>query len=399
MSPSQRDIRYAALRDARNHRETTHRQRSRPLIDGPAAARIIRYHQGKRQQLVNWASNDYLGLISEITVRNRATRYLRRFGPGSGAARLLAGGLRCHHQFEQRLAHFVCQEDALITTSGYQANLAAMTSLADHRDDVLLLDRLAHASSYDGAALAKGTLARFRHNDVSDLAQQLAKYVDARRRVVVVESIYSMDGDVAPLREIADLCHQYDAWLVVDEAHALGVYGPGGRGMCAEVGITPDLIVGTSSKTLSSTGGWLAGPTEVIDHIVNHARSFIFSTAPTPASVGAALGSLDWLRKHSDAGNMLRARSHDMRSALREQGWNTSEGDSPIIPVIIGSEEAVLRLSHQLAERGHYAPPIRPPTVPADTCRLRISVTLGHREVDVRRFIQTMADLYESNNS
>ena len=396
--------RYQDLAQARQDRQTNARQRQRPIIDGPAGPRLVRYHQGKRQQLVNWASNDYLGLLSEITVRNSATKHVRRFGSGSGAARLLAGGLRCHHQLEQRLAHIVGQSDALLTTSGYQANLAALTCLADHRDDVIVMDRLAHASSYDGARLAAGSLVRWAHNDLDDLADKLSKHQSARRRIVVVESVYSMDGDLAPLAEIAEITAQHDAWLVVDEAHAFGVYGPGGAGACAVAGVTPDLIVGTCSKSLASTGGWLAGPEVVIDHIVNHARSFIFSTAPTPAAVGAAIGSLNWLKRHPEAGSMMQQRSvalrHSLQHMLQQYGWQVPDGTSPIIPIIVGSDHTALRLSEQLAQHGHYAPAIRPPTVPPGTSRLRLSLNLAHRPVDERRLITALeACISEMMNS
>ncbi len=367
------------------------RLRTRPVIDSPCGRVIqLRTDEG-RKKLVNWASNDYLGCANRLPVKNAASRALRRFGAGAGAARLLSGGLAVHRQFEQRLARWLGTEEALLTTTGFQANLAAVVCLMADPEDVVILDRLCHASTYDGARLATGTLLRFRHNDVTDLARQLERTAGARRRVVCVESVYSMDGDAAPLAEIAALCRDQGALLVVDEAHALGVFGPGGRGLCAELGVVPDLRIGTCSKTFGSQGGFLAGDRELIELAVNRGRAFIFSTAPVPAAVGAALGALDLLTAHPQWPAELVAHAIALRTALATQGWEIPAGRSPIIPLVVGSEAAALALAARLRARGHHAPPIRPPTVPEGSCRLRLTLTLAHTEADRRHLVAALA--------
>ncbi len=367
------------------------RLRQRPLIDSPDGRVIHLRVDGVRHKLVNWASNDYLGCANRRVVKNAASRELQRFGAGAGAARLLAGGLAVHRRLEQRLAHWLGTQDALVTTTGFQANLAAVVSLCSDPEDVVILDRLCHASTYDGARLATGTLVRFRHNDVEDLAKQLERTTGARRRIVCVESVYSMDGDEAPLAEILALCQERGALLVVDEAHALGVLGPHGRGRCAELGITPDLLVGTCSKSLGSQGGFLAGDSELIELAVNRGRSFIYSTAPVPAAMGAALGAIDLIKANPGWGADLTARAVALRNAIASAGWQVMPGRSPIIPLMVGSDSAALALAGRLRELGHHAPAIRPPTVPEGACRLRLTLTLAHTEADRRRLVQALA--------
>lgn len=368
-------------------------RRVRPLIESPDGRVIALRTDHGRQKLVNWASNDYLGMTGEIRVANEARRCLRSWGAGAGAARLLAGGLAVHRRLERRLATFLGTQDVLLTGTGYQANLAALTTLASDPEHVLILDRLCHASTYDGAKLAAGTFLRFRHNDLDDLDTALRRTVGAPRRIVCVESVYSMDGDEAPLAAILERCRTHGALLVVDEAHALGVFGPGGRGRCAELGIVPDLIVGTCSKSLGSQGGFLAGDSDLIELAVNRARPFIFSTAPAPAIVGAALGALDLLADKPHLPGELLTLAATLREGLTAQGWNVPAGRSPIVPVIVGDEAAALDLAARLRVLGHHAPAIRPPTVPPGSCRLRLTVTAAHRPKDVRLLLAAFAGL------
>jgi len=367
------------------------RLRSRPVIDSSDDRVIILCTDGQRRKLHNWASNDYLGAANRLTVKNAAARALRTYGAGAGAARLLSGGLRCHRRLEERLAHWLGCEDALVTSSGFQANLATLVSLASGAEDVVILDRLCHASTYDGARLATGTLLRFTHNDLADLEKQLQRTSGAKRRVVCVESVYSMDGDEAPLVGIQELCRTHGAMLVVDEAHAIGVLGPEGRGLCAELGVVPDLLVGTCSKSLGSQGGFLAGDRDLIELVVNRGRSFIFSTAPVPAAMGAAVATLDLLRKQPGLPAELVGHAAAVRTALQAQGWNVPAGRSAIIPLVVGDEQATLALSSRLRAAGHFAPAIRPPTVPPGSCRLRLTVTLSHTASDRRRLVKALA--------
>ncbi len=340
---------------------------------------------------MNWGSNDYLGFSQRLTVRNGAFRALRRYGAGAGAARLLAGGLRIHRQVEERLARFLGTEDALLTTTGYQANAALLVALADDPDDVIILDRRAHASTYDGARLANGTLMRFGHNDVVDLDRVLARAPSARRRLVCVESVYSMDGDAAPLAAIAEVCSRHGAWLIVDEAHAVGVHGPHGRGGCAAAGVVPVARVLTGSKALGAQGGLIAGSKAMVETVVNRGRAFIFTTAPVPAVCGAVHAALGELMDHPELPVQLEAQAVALRQALAAQGWEVPAGTSPIVPLIVGSEAAAVGLSRHLRAAGHYAPAIRPPTVPEGSCRVRLNLTLSHRPADVRRLLAATA--------
>ena len=390
--PTHADMR-ACLRTELAELSAQGRLRVRPVIDSPDGRVIQLRMEGGRRKLVNWASNDYLGCANLRAVKNAASRELRRFGAGAGAARLLSGGLAVHRRFEQRLAQWLGAADALLTTSGFQANLAAMVTLAGNPEDVIILDRACHASTYDGARLSAGTLLRFRHNDVEDLARQFERTTGARRRIVCVESVYSMDGDEAPLAAINALCREHGALLVVDEAHAIGVCGPGGRGLCAEVGVVPDVLVGTCSKSLGAQGGFLVGDSEIIELAVNRGRSFIYSTAPVPAAVGAALGGLEQLQANPQWPADLCATAVALRASLRAVGWQVTPGRSPIIPVIVGDETAALALAASLRDLGHHAPAIRPPTVPEGGCRLRLTLTRAHTEADCRRLVAAMKSL------
>ena len=369
------------------------RLRSRPVIEGGNDRRIILAEGGRRRSLINWASNDYLGNAQALTVRNAAAKAVRSIGAGAGSARLLSGGLRIHRRLEERLANWLGCEAVLVTTSGFQGNLAVLATVASGRDDVVILDRLAHASLYDGARLGSATCQRFAHNDMDALRRRLESASAARRRVVVVESVYSMDGDEAPLADIAELCRAYDAVLMVDEAHALGVHGPGGRGLCAALGLRPDVVTATCSKALGSQGGIIAAAASVVELIVNRGRSFIFSTAAVPAAPAAAIAGLDRLRRDPTMGERLLARAAQLRAALQHQGWSVMAGDGPIIPLQIGDEQRTVALAAALRTRGHYAPAIRPPTVPPGSCRLRLTLTLAHGSSDWRRLLRALAEI------
>jgi 8-amino-7-oxononanoate synthase len=382
-----------SLREELASLTTAQRLRTRPVIDSTNGRVVVLRDGHVRRKLINWASNDYLAASCRRVVQNAATRAVRQFGAGAGASRLLAGGLMLHRQLEIRLSHWLGCEDALLTTTGFQANLAVLVSLAPNPEDVIILDRLCHASTYDGARLAGGTLLRFTHNDLGDLERQLLRSAGAPLRLVCVESVYSMDGDEAPLIAIQALCRAHGALLVVDEAHAIGVIGPGGRGLCAELGVAPDVRIGTCSKSLGSQGGFIAGDRELIELCVNRGRSFIFSTAPVPAAVGAAVATLNLLRTQPTLPDQLQLAAAELRGGLAAQGWQVPAGRSAIIPVTVGDEATVLALSQSLREAGHFAPAIRPPTVAAGACRLRLTVTLAHRPSDRRRLLLAMQRL------
>lgn len=395
MSADDRDIEQQ-LRAELDELAACDQLRRRSVIDGPDGRQISLCsgaNAGKREKLLNWAGNDYQGLAQDRRVKNAAARALRSYGAGAAASRLLSGGLRCHRRLEQRLATWLGSDECVVTTTGYQANLAILCALASSTEDAVIVDRLAHASTYDGIRLSAASMLRFAHNDLQDLERKLRLAEASRRRIVCVESIYSMDGDEAPLQDIAALCQQYHAALVVDEDHALGVVGPQGAGLCAEQGVRPTAIVGTCSKGLGAQGGFIAGSAAVVEQVVNRGRSFIFSTAPVPAAMGAAVAALDVLRSEPARPQQLQERSQAMRHTLIAQGWQVAPGRSPIIPVVVGEATAALHLAQALRERGHHAPAIRPPTVPAGTARLRLLPTMAHRDTDIRRLCEAMAAL------
>jgi 8-amino-7-oxononanoate synthase len=396
--PPTLDAMRQALRDELDALVTSGRLRQRPVIDSPDDRVIVLSQDGQRKKLINWASNDYLAAANHRQVKNAASRALRTYGAGAGAARLLAGGLRCHRRLEERLSTWLGCEETLVTSTGFQANLAVLVALASGAEDVVILDRLCHASTYDGARLAAGTLLRFAHNDVADLEKQLIRTQGAPRRIVCVESVYSMDGDEAPVAAIRALCDKYGAFMLVDEAHALGVFGPGGRGLCAELNVVPDIIIGTCSKSLGAQGGFISGGRAMVETVVNRGRSFIFSTAPVPAAMGAAVATLDLLRKKPVLAEELTAKAIALRQALRTSGWQIPEGRSPIIPVLLGEEARALQVASQLRELGHFAPAIRPPTVPAGSCRLRLTVTLAHTDSDMKRLVKAMTQVFSATN-
>ncbi len=355
----------------------------RALRELPEAGGKIRI--GGRQFL-NFSSNDYLGLARHPAVIAAAESALRRWGAGSGSSRLVAGSLPCHADLERRLAADKGYPAALVFGSGFLANLGIVSALAG-RGDWVVADRLAHASLMDAAVLSRADLHRFPHNEPDTLDALLAKRPPGTRCLVVTESVFSMDGDLAPLREIAGIARRHGAMLLVDEAHATGVFGPAGAGRVRELGLEQDvtLSMGTLSKALGGYGGFVACSEPMRQWLVNRARSLIFSTSLPPAVIGSALGALDHLAEHPDLGRQLLDRATQFRERLRSAGLDTGNSASQIIPVIVGDNRKALALAQRLREQGVLAVAIRPPTVPAGTARLRLSVTLDHSPEDLER--------------
>ena len=336
------------------------------------------------RRLLNLASNDYLALASHPHVVAEARRALEAYGAGATASRLVCGHLPCHEELERRLAALKQCPAALVFASGFAANTGIVPALCG-RDDHVFADRLAHASLLDGIRLSGATLHRFRHNDAGHLDELLRKAPAKGRRLVVTESVFSMDGDLAPLADLADLADARGAMLMVDEAHATGVYGPGGAGRSVELGLQGRVTVsmGTLSKALGSAGGFAAGTEMLRDWLVNRSRSFIYSTGLPPAAAGAALGALDVLGREPEMGTELRRRATDFRKRLKDAGIDTGTGDSPIVPVPIGEPGRALALAARLEAAGILAIAIRPPTVPPGTARLRLSLSLAHAPEDL----------------
>ncbi|HUW55482.1 MAG TPA: 8-amino-7-oxononanoate synthase [Planctomycetota bacterium] len=343
------------------------------------------------REVVSFAGNDYLGLRRHPAVVSAAKAGIETYGAGAGASRLLAGTTPVHVELEAALARFTRRPRALVFPSGYQTNLGVLGALAGD-DDVLLLDRLCHASLFDAARLSKADRRVYPHLDPEGLEGLLRKHAGARRRFVVTEGVFSMDGDVAPLAEIVRLADRHDAWLILDDAHALGVLGETGRGTSEHLGVAlgeRTVCVATLSKALGSQGGFAAGPPEVIDLLVNRARSFIYTTGLSPGCASAALAALDLVTDPAPRRHLLEL-SRLARRTLRQTFPDVPEGVTPIIPVVVGEVEETLVLSSRLFEAGVFAPAIRPPTVPTGTARLRISLSTDHTPADVDRLAETL---------
>lgn len=325
------------------------------------------------------ASNNYLGLTHHPAVQKASMEAIALYGTGAGGARLTTGSHPLFAQLEQELAAFKETEAALVFNTGYMANTGIISALTNDCD-VIFSDELNHASIVDGCRLSRARVMVYRHNDMNHLSELLANTACQGKRLIVTDGVFSMDGDIAPLDRITDLAGRYSAIVIVDDAHATGVIGPGGKGTAAYFGLKQQVQVqiGTLSKALAAEGGFVAGSADLIDYLRNKARSFIFSTALSPATTAAALAALRELSFSPDRVERLGENAQYMRTRLRANGLNVPEGITPIIAVIAGREEHALKLADELKEQGIIVSAIRPPTVPAGTSRLRLTVAAGH---------------------
>lgn len=350
------------------------------------------------KEVLNFSSNDYLDLARHPHVMDRSREVLDQYGIGSTASRLVTGTLPIHEELEARLAKDKGYESALVFGSGYMANAGTIPVLAG-RDDLILADKLVHASMIDACKLSGARLVRFAHNDMAALEKRLEQNAKhSGRKLILTESVFSMDGDIAPLKEIASLAEKHGAMLMVDEAHSTGTFGPNGGGLIRELELEGSVTVsmGTMSKALAGYGGFVACSANLRKLLVNSARAFIYTTAPPPAVVGAALGALDVLETSPRLGSILQANADYFRSLLHEAGLDTLQSQSQIIPIVVGENEKAVAASHTLREQGIVAAAIRPPTVPAGSARLRVSITLAHLVDDLERaaklIIKTVKD-------
>lgn len=348
--------------------------------------------------LLDFSSNDYLGLRSHPMVLAALAASLGTGVWGAGASPVLSGYGNDQRDLEISLADFSGMESALVFSSGFAGNCGVIACLADSQD-LILSDQLNHASLIDGCRLSRATKLVYPHGDVGYIRDTLRQRRSQFQKVMLVtESIFSMDGDAAPLAELVDLAQRYDCGLVVDEAHAVGVYGAQGGGLLEELELQSHVLakLGTLSKALGGVGGYVAGQTKVIEYLVNRCRSYMFSTAPPGPALAAASSALQLLRGMSEQRVQLRAQASELRHALRQIGWNVPVGDSPIIPVVVGSEQRALWFSQQLRNVGIVVPAIRPPTVPDHTCRLRISLAAQHSAEDCQRLVAAACGLIEA---
>lgn len=336
---------------------------------------------------VDLSSNDYLDLARDPRIVQAFTRAAEREGVGSTGSRLLRGERDCFAAVERQFAAFKGTERALYFSSGYLANLGVLTGLTE-AGDVIFSDALNHASLIDAARLSRAERVVFAHNDVADLAARLAATACHGIRFVVVESVFSMDGDVAPLSELAALCRQHEAVLIVDEAHAVGVYGARGTGVIEEAGLesTACVSINTAGKALGVAGAFVAGPSLLVEYLVQRGRPFVFSTAPPPAVADAIAASLQLVAAEPERRSRVRGLAGRLREQLRAAGVRVPGGDSPIVPIHIGDNAQAVAIATRLQARGFDVRAIRPPSVPEGTARLRVSLNAGLDDAVIDRF-------------
>jgi 8-amino-7-oxononanoate synthase len=377
--------------------ESLKRRRSLRRLEA-GGSRQLR-HRGRT--LVNFSSNDYLGLSCHPRVKQAAQEAIAQYHAAAGSSRLICGNLAIHEQLEEELACFKGKEAALVFSSGYMTNLGILTALAGEEDQIFS-DALNHASIIDGCRLSRARTFVYRHRDTSHLESLLRQAPACRRRLIVRDALFSMDGDVADLPGLVELARRHDCLLILDEAHATGVLGSSGRGIvehfaeqqgipAGEDGV--DLAMGTLSKALGSFGGFVACSGQMRELLINKARSFIFSTALPPSAVGAARAGLELIQREPSLLEALRKNRRLLAMELSAQGFDLGESQSPILPVIFGQEASALRLSEGLMSKGYFVPAIRPPSVPAGSSRLRITVTAAHSAEEIRALATTIGEL------
>jgi len=357
--------------------ERNHRLRTRRVLDSPQGARV---REGGRE-LANFSSNDYLGLAGHARLREAAHAAIDTYGVGAGASPLVTGNMRIHEEAERRFAEFCGLPRALLFSSGYAANLGILATLAD-REAEIFADRLNHACLNDGAILSRARFTRYAHLDLAALDARLAAST-ARLRIVATDAVFSMDGDLAPLDELLRLCERHDAWLVVDDAHGIGVLGAG-RGSLAHWGVRSPRIVymATLGKALGGYGAFVAGEASLVEWLMQRARTYVYSTGLPPLTAAVACAALD-LAADGTLAARLQARVSQFRAACSAHGVAIGDSITAIQPLVIGGDSQALEAAARAHAAGYLVPAIRPPTVPEGTSRLRISITAAHETADV----------------
>ncbi|MDY6776069.1 MAG: 8-amino-7-oxononanoate synthase [Halobacteria archaeon] len=349
---------------------------------------------GEDDRTLVLSSNSYLGLGNHRRLKGAACRAGEEYGTGAGASRLLSGNLEPHRRLEDEIADYKGTRDALVFSSGYAANVGTITAVTDERD-VIFSDGLNHASIVDGCRLSDAKTVVYDHCDADDLRKKWKKH-DGRRKLIVTDSVFSMDGDIAPLREISEIARDDGGFVMVDEAHATGVVGEEGSGVVGREGLVGDIDIqmGTMSKALGSQGGFVAGSSELIDLLVNEARSFVFSTGLSPIDAEVSREAVNLVR--SDEGENLRedlwSNVKFLREDLSEIGYEILSRESQIVPVLVGDAEVAVRLGDKLEERSVFAPGVRPPTVPEGTSRIRVSAMATHTHDELRKVVDAFEE-------
>ena len=363
--------------------------RARRTLDTPQSPHII--VDGK--SYLAFCSNDYLGLANHPQLISALQNGAQEWGVGAGAAHLVSGHFAPHHQLEIQLAEFVRKPAALLFSTGYMANLGVVQALVGKADTVFA-DKLNHASLNDAMLLSRAQTKRYRHGDMAQLAEQLAQ-TKTGRKLIITDAVFSMDGDLAPLSELLALCEQHDAWLLVDDAHGFGVLGEQGRGSLSHFKLNSPRIIymATLGKAAGVSGAFVAAEQVVIDALINHARSYVYTTATPPALSVALLQSLQLIKHGEERRAHLQKLIARLRKGLSDLPWSLMPSDTAIQPLLIGDNHQALKLSEGLRERGIWVAAIRPPTVPQGTARLRITLSAAHSETDVRQLIGALHEL------
>ena len=376
-----------------NNLETRYLRRQLRIVESPSDPTIT--IAGRR--FISMASNNYLGLANHPAVNRAAIEAIEQWGVGAGAARLMSGTMTPHRQLEQDLARFKQVEAALTFGTGYTTNLGLIPALID-RDGLILADRYCHASLIEACRLAKARLRVFHHNDVEHLEKLLKKRERACPTLVVTEGVFSMDGDLAPLPDLLSLCRQHEATLVIDDAHGTGVMGKNGRGTIEHFGLNPqDLIqMGTLSKAIGTSGGYVVGEAALTDYLINTSKAFIYTTAQPPAIAAGASAAIRIIQDEPARRERLWNNRNDLHAALTGLGFQLTDTQSPILPIIVKSPERALEMSQALYEAGVYVPAIRPPTVPKDKSRLRLTVSSEHTQEQLETVVNAFRKIQEA---
>ncbi len=337
------------------------------------------------RDVINLASNNYLGLAAHPRLKEAAAKAAMEFGAGTGAVRTIAGSMTMHRELERRFAEFKHAEDALMFQSGFTANSGTVAAILTE-EDLIVSDELNHASIIDGARLSRARIKVFPHKDAEAAGRLLAENTDARRRLLITDGVFSMDGDIAPLPDLVEVAERHGAIMMIDDAHASGVLGKNGRGTVDHFGMNGrvDIQVGTLSKAIGVLGGFIAGPEHLIDWLVNRGRPYLFSTSAPPAVVAACGAALDVLNDEPERIERLWSNTRFFKEGLHDLGFDTGASETPITPIITGDESATQTFSRRLFEEGVFTPAIVFPTVPRGRARVRTIVTADHTEEDLK---------------
>lgn len=390
MTSSRRKLDRSGFARELSERQAQSLYRSRRIMESPAGVHV----RSEGRDFLSFCSNDYLGLANDSRTRAAAIKAVSEYGVGSGAAHLVSGHQRIHHELEERLAEFTGRPRALLFSTGYMANLGIASALLK-RGDSVLQDKWNHASLIDAARISDAVLRRYRHGDIAQLETRLAETRDGAA-MIMTDGVFSMDGDLADLPALAQLAKTHDACLVVDDAHGIGVLGEHGRGSLEHYSLNETdvpILMGTLGKAFGSFGAFVAGSEELIEMLIQFARTYIYTTALPPMVAGAGIAALDIIEQEPERRAHLQKLIARFRAGAQSLGLALGDSMTPIQPIIVGDSARALRVSDALAAQGVLVTAIRPPTVPAGSARLRVALSAAHQEADIDRLLECLGDI------